>query len=93
MESSELICLGVGVPYSIVMIILAIGLRLSRLYLFVAAFLSALAAAVFTVAENVLWAQLFDFLEHFCYAATGILLAAGTWAMAAWSRSVEGGER
>ncbi len=91
MESSELICLGVGVPYSIVMVILTIGLRHSRMYLFAAAFISALAAVIFTCVEDLIWPQLFNALEHFCYAATGVLLAAGTWAMAAWSKAVEGG--
>jgi hypothetical protein len=38
-----------------------------------------LGAYVFTAIEGVLWPDLFNVLEHLCYALAGLSFAAGCW--------------
>jgi hypothetical protein len=85
-QESELVCLGLAVPLTIPMVLLARDVRLPGVRLLVAAVLTALAATVFTVIEELFWFHVFNAFEHACYALTGILLAAGCRQLAAWSR-------
>ena len=38
-------------------------------------------AYAFTVVEGLFWRELFNFLEHLCYALAGIAFAVGCWSL------------
>jgi hypothetical protein len=88
-QQSELVCLGLAVPLAVPIVLLARDVRLPGVRLLVAAAITALAAATFTVAEDLLWFPVFNALEHAGYAATGLLAAIGCRRLAAWSRSAD----
>ncbi|NLS96540.1 MAG: hypothetical protein GXX96_30755 [Planctomycetaceae bacterium] len=56
------------------------GLRdLPRSSLCLAAFLVLVAGLAFTVLEGLVWQDVFNMLEHFCYGASSVLLAVWVW--------------
>lgn len=44
-----------------------------------AAILALVGAWIFTVAEEIVWGSQLNILEHFCYAASSVLLATWCW--------------
>ncbi len=90
-EESEIVSLALAIPLSVPIVLLARAVRTSRLYLLVGAVIFALAATIFTVVENIAFRDIFNLLEHICYATTGILIAAGCWRLALYSRRAEEG--
>lgn len=60
---------------------------------FVAAYLTIVAGYVFTVAEGYILADVFNVLEHACYAGAGMLFAVGLTILARASRRSEAGVR
>ena len=89
-QESELVCLALAVPLSVPVFFLARAIR-APLDLLMGAVASALAAAVFTVVEDIAFAEFFNLLEHICYALAGLLAAAGAWRLALWSQRAKGG--
>lgn len=88
-QESELVCLALAIPLTIPTVLLARAVGLPQLSLFVGAVVSALAAAIFTVVEDILWFDIFNALEHTCYALAGVLAASGCWRLARWSQQSE----
>lgn len=88
-QQSELVCLGLAVPLTVPIVLLARDVRLPGVRLLVAAAIAALAATTFTVAEDILWFPVFNALEHASYAAAGVLATVGCRRLAAWSRRAD----
>lgn len=90
-QESEIICLAFGFAFLGAMLFLARQGRLPRLPRLYTGVLLLFGAQVFTVAEGIVWAGLFDVLEHVCYALGGVFFAAGTWRLARGSQTARGG--
>lgn len=88
-QESELVCLALAIPLTIPIVLLTRDVRLPGVRLLVAAAVAALGATTFTVIEDAFWHQVFNTLEHTCYALAGVLAALGCWYLAIWSRRVD----
>ena len=76
-QESELINLCVSLITLVIVVSAIRKQELPGVALFYAGFCCIFAATVFTVLEGMVWNELFNTLEHFCYALGGVSFAAG----------------
>ena len=81
-QESEVVRLAQAIQFTVSVVALHRAIRLPRLpFIYAGAFLL-VCANVFTVVEGLVWFELFNSLEHVCYATAGILFAVGCWSLA-----------
>ena len=88
-QESEIVSLIVAVAFVVSLAFLRNVIRLPRIPLIYAAIFSLMGGHLFTVAEDVIWPDLFNILEHVCYALSGVLFAVGCWQLARHSGGEE----
>ena len=81
-QQSEIVCLALGMAFLTALYFLANQGKLPRLPILYGGVVLLFFAQVFTVAEDIAWAPVFNVLEHVCYALSGLLFAAGCWLLA-----------
>lgn len=81
-QESEIVSLAVALAFVLSIAFLRRAIRPPRIPLIYAGIFSLVGGHVCTVAEGILWYELFNALEHVCYAASGILFAVGCWRLA-----------
>lgn len=91
LEMSELLVLGLAIALTPLILITLREIAMPGRGLFAAAYLSIVAAFVFTVLEGIAAYELFNVLEHASYALSAVLMAAVAWReRRAWAPSERG---
>ncbi len=88
-RENEIVMLVLGI--GVLILILANRLRLKRLPssgILIAGFFILLLAWFLTVLEGLLWGEVLNYLEHMCYAASGVLVGFWSWKVFVRGRGV-----
>jgi len=80
-QESEVVTLILAMAFVVCAIFLRKSPAVPRAPLIYTGIFFTICAYVFTVVEGLFWWELFNFLEHLCYALAGIAFATGCWSL------------